>query len=69
MTGPHDGVIGMDRVGIVKKFLDGMPARFEVAQGNVQMSCVLIETDEMGSRNAGGRLPATSIERLRLRID
>jgi len=69
MTGPHDGVIGMDRVGIVKKFLDGMPARFEVAQGNVQMSCVLIETDETGSRNAGGRLPATSIERLRLRID
>jgi len=69
MTGPHDGVIGMDRVGIVKKFLDGMPARFEVAQGNVQMNCVLIETDEAGPRNAGGRLPATSIERLRLRID
>jgi calcineurin-like phosphoesterase len=69
MTGPHDGVIGMDRIGIVKKFLDGMPARFEVAQGNVQMNCVLIETDEAGSRNGGGRLPATSIERLRLRID
>jgi metallophosphoesterase (TIGR00282 family) len=69
MTGPHDGVIGMDRVGIVKKFLDGMPARFEVAQGNVQMNCVLIETDDSGPRNAGGRLQATSIERLRLRID
>jgi len=25
MTGPHDGVIGMDRVGIIKKFLDGLP--------------------------------------------
>jgi len=69
MTGPHDGVIGMDRVGIVKKFLDGMPARFEVAQGNVQMNCVLVETDEAGSRNGGGRLQAISIERLRLRID
>jgi len=69
MTGPHDGVIGMDRVGIVKKFLDGMPARVEVAQGNVQMNCVLIETDEAGSRNGAGRLQATSIERLRLRID
>ena len=69
MTGPHDGVIGMDRVGIVKKFLDGMPARFEVAQGNVQMNCVLIETDDSGARNAGGRLQATSIERLRLKID
>ena len=69
MTGPHDGVIGMDRVGIVKKFLDGMPARFEVAQGNVQMNCVLLDADEAGSRNGGGRLRATSIERLRLRID
>jgi calcineurin-like phosphoesterase len=69
MTGPHDGVIGMDRVGIVKKFLDGMPARFEVAQGNVQMNCVLIETDDSGARNQAGRLRAKSIERLRLRID
>jgi len=69
MTGPHDGVIGMDRVGIVKKFLDGMPARFEVAQGNVQMNCVLIETDDTGPRNQAGRLQAKSIERLRLRID
>lgn len=69
MTGPHDGVIGMDRVGIVKKFLDGMPARFEVAQGNMQMNCVLIETDDSGVRNQVGRLRAKSIERLRLRID
>ena len=69
MTGPHDGVIGMDRNGIIKKFLDGMPARFEVAQGNVQMNCVLIETDDSGIRNAGGRLKAKSIERLSLRID
>jgi 2',3'-cyclic-nucleotide 2'-phosphodiesterase len=69
MTGPHDGVIGMDRVGIVKKFLDGMPARFEVAQGNVQMNCVLVETDDSGARNQAGRLQAKSIERLRLRID
>lgn len=69
MTGPHDGVIGMDRVGIVKKFLDGMPARFEVAQGNVQMNCVLIEAEDERPGNAGGRLQATSIERLRLRID
>ncbi|MBS1840618.1 MAG: TIGR00282 family metallophosphoesterase [Acidobacteria bacterium] len=68
MTGPHDGVIGMDRVAIVKKFLDGMPARFEVAQGNVQMNCVLIETDDVGPRN-GGRLQAKSIERVCLRID
>jgi len=40
MTGPHDGVIGMDRQGIIKRFLDGLPARFDVASGDVQMNCV-----------------------------
>jgi metallophosphoesterase (TIGR00282 family) len=69
MTGPHGGVIGMDRDGIIKRFLDGLPARFEVASGDVQMNCVLIETDDSGERNAAGRLRARSIERLRLRID
>src|SRR5215471_5956543 len=69
MTGPHAGVIGMDRSGIIKKFLDGLPARFEVAQGDVQMNAVLIETDDEGPRNSAGRLKARSIERLRLRID
>jgi len=69
MTGPHAGVIGMDRAGIIKKFLDGLPARFEVAQGDVQLNAVLVETDDDGPRNSAGRLRATSIERLRLRID
>jgi 2',3'-cyclic-nucleotide 2'-phosphodiesterase len=69
MTGPHGGVIGMDKEGIIKKFLDGLPARFEVASGDVQMNCVLIEADETSPRNGAGRLRARSIERLRLRID
>ncbi len=69
MTGPHGGVIGMDRDGIIKKFLDGLPARFEVATGDVEMNCVLIETDDEGARNAAGRLRARSIERLRFCID
>src|SRR5579864_3325599 len=69
MTGPHGGVIGMDREAIIKRFLDGLPARFEVASGDVQMNCVLIETDDAGERNTAGRLRAGSIERLRLRID
>ena len=69
MTGPHGGVIGMDRDGIIKRFLEGLPARFEVASGDVQMNCVLIETDDAGERNAAGRLRARSIERLRLHID
>jgi metallophosphoesterase (TIGR00282 family) len=69
MTGPHTGVIGMGRAAIIKKFLDGLPARFEVAEGDVQMNAVLIDTDDEGPRNNAGRLKARSIERLRLRID
>lgn len=69
MTGPHGGVIGMDREGIIQKFLNGLPARFDVASGDVQMNCVLIETDDEGPRNAAGRLRARSIERLRFSID
>ncbi|MGH9741098.1 MAG: TIGR00282 family metallophosphoesterase [Candidatus Acidiferrum sp.] len=69
MTGPHGGVIGMDREGIIRKFLNGLPARFEVASGDVQMNCVLIETDDAAPRNAAGRLRARSIERLRYKID
>jgi metallophosphoesterase (TIGR00282 family) len=69
MTGPHGGVIGMERNAIIKRFLDGLPVRFDVASGDVQMNCVLIETDDGGPRNAAGRLRAKSIERLRFHID
>jgi metallophosphoesterase (TIGR00282 family) len=69
MTGPHDGIIGMERHAIIKKFLDGLPTRFEVATGDIQMNAVLIETDDAGPRNPTGRLRAKSIGRLRLRLD
>jgi hypothetical protein len=69
MTGPHGGVIGMEREAIIKRFLDGMPARFEVASGDLQMNCVLIETADGAQGNGAGRLRASSIERLRLRIE
>ncbi len=62
MTGPHDGVIGMDKDGIIKRFLDGLPARFAVASGDVQLNAVLIEVDP-----ATGR--ASSIERQTFRAD
>ncbi len=69
MTGPHEGIIGMERATIIKKFIDGLPARFEVASGDVQLNAVLIETDDSGPRNHAGRLRARSIARLRLRSD
>jgi 2',3'-cyclic-nucleotide 2'-phosphodiesterase len=69
MTGPHDGIIGMERTAIIKKFIDGLPTRFEVATGDIQLNAVLIETDDLGPRNQAGRLRAKSIARIRLRLD
>jgi metallophosphoesterase (TIGR00282 family) len=57
MTGPFDSVIGIEKQVVIKKFLDQMPARFEVARGDVRLCGVLIEADE-----ATGR--AVSIERV-----
>jgi len=36
MTGPYDSVIGIEKESIIKKFLDQLPARFEVAKGSRQ---------------------------------
>ncbi|MGH9711994.1 MAG: TIGR00282 family metallophosphoesterase [Candidatus Acidiferrales bacterium] len=62
MTGPHDSVIGMEKAGIMQRFLDAMPAKFSVAEGDVQMNTVLLDVDE-----ATGQ--ARSIERLNYRLD
>jgi len=45
MTGPYDSVIGVDKQAIIQKFLHQIPARFEVAKGDVRLSAVVIEAD------------------------
>jgi metallophosphoesterase (TIGR00282 family) len=62
MTGPHDSIIGMEKAAIIKRFLDGMPTRFEVASGDIQMNAVLLIVDP-----ATGR--ARSIERRRYHLE
>jgi metallophosphoesterase (TIGR00282 family) len=62
MTGPHDSVIGMEKQGVLQRFLDALPARFAVAEGDVQMNTALVEVDE-----ATGR--ARSINRHNFRLD
>jgi metallophosphoesterase (TIGR00282 family) len=57
MTGPYESIIGMDRQGIIQKFLDQLPARFEVAKGDVRLSGVLLEADPTTGR-------AISIQRI-----
>jgi metallophosphoesterase (TIGR00282 family) len=46
MTGPHDGVIGVEKQAVVDKFLRGMPVRMETAAGNPRLNGILIAADE-----------------------
>ena len=62
MTGPHDSIIGMEKSGIIQRFLDALPTKFGVAEGDVQMNAVLLDVDE-----ATGL--ARSIERVNYRLD
>ena len=58
MTGPHDGVIGVERGPVIQRFLTGLPAKFDTASGMPRLHAVIVTAD------AAGR--ATAIERLSL---
>ena len=57
MTGPHDGVIGMDKDAVIARFVSGLPARFETAGGDPRLNGALITVDPGTGR-------ATAIERV-----
>ena len=57
MTGPHDGVIGMERGGAIARFTTALPSRFDAATGDARLHGVIITADP-----ATGR--ARAIERL-----
>jgi 2',3'-cyclic-nucleotide 2'-phosphodiesterase len=59
LTGPTDGVIGVDRDQIIQRFLSQMPARFEPARGPVALHGVVITVDPETGR-------ASDIRRLRV---
>lgn len=47
MTGPYDGILGMEREAVIKRFLTSLPVRFEVPkEGRTQLSAVLIELND-----------------------
>ena len=57
MTGPHDSIIGVDSRAALKRFLDGMPARFDTATGNPRLNAVIVTADpETGRASAIDRL-------------
>lgn len=57
MTGPSEGIIGVDKDIILEKFITHMPVRFELARGSVQFNAVAVEIDENNGK-------ALSIERI-----
>jgi metallophosphoesterase (TIGR00282 family) len=59
MTGPHESIIGTDRESALRRFLTGLPTRFEVAGGDPRVHAVVVMADEETGR-------AQTIERLSL---
>jgi len=62
MTGPYDSVIGVETETILKRFLTGMPNRFETAKGDPRFAAAVVDVDETTGR-------ARSIERMLLTED
>jgi len=47
MTGPYDGILGVERESVIRKFLTQLPARFEITtNGRNQLSGVIIELND-----------------------
>ncbi len=62
MTGPYDGILGMEREAVINKFLTTMPVRFEVTKGREQLSGVFLTLDPKTGK-------ATKIERIAINDD
>lgn len=60
MTGPYVSSIGRDLKPVTKRFVTGMPSRFEVADGPCVLEGVIIDLDPASRK-------ATAIETLRIR--
>jgi hypothetical protein len=45
-TGPHESVLGREIEPVIKRFLTGMPQRFEVAKNRVLLNGAMIEINE-----------------------
>ncbi len=50
MTGPYESVIGVKADAVVRRFLTGLPVRFEPAKRGVQLHAALVEIDEVTGR-------------------
>src|SRR5262249_46795525 len=62
MTGPHDGIIGVESNLVLTRLVRGLPSRFETGIGQPRLHGVAVELDERTGK-------AISIERINLDAD
>ena len=55
MTGPYNGVIGVDKQIILERFLTQMPVRMEAARHGAELHGVVVEVEETTGRTAAIR--------------
>ena len=53
MVGPVNSVIGVEPEEVLKKFLLGLPAKFDVAKGPCVYSAVVVDIDDTTNRTVG----------------
>jgi calcineurin-like phosphoesterase len=51
MTGPYASVLGREIAPVLGRFIDGMPRRFEIAEGDVRLSAALVDYDPIAKRS------------------
>lgn len=67
MTGAHDGIIGREPRPVLTKMVQGMPAPFHVARGDIRLNGAWFEIETTpDTMSRGGR--ATRIERVTARL-
>lgn len=62
MCGPYDGILGVDKDCIIYRTRTGLPAKHNIAEGETQLSAVVLDIDEQTGK-------ARSIERIYINKD
>jgi 2',3'-cyclic-nucleotide 2'-phosphodiesterase len=60
MTGPHDGIIGMQTSIVLERFLKGISGKFEPCEGDIRLNGLLVDVDEESGK-------AVHVERISLK--
>ncbi|RDW19551.1 TIGR00282 family metallophosphoesterase [Oceanobacillus arenosus] len=63
MTGPYDGILGVEREAVIKRFLTSLPVRFETTkEGRTQLNGFFVTIDDSSGK-------ATKVERIMINED